>query len=185
MSPILAVLDTHRLSKSILGPNSTLAMAGQRPALETHKLSDILTELGVPFSPTDLHNAGNDATYTLYALILLAIRHAEAGMAEDGLTQNLRGQVEHLRALVRAELEAPRWKPVRRALGAHARHEDKTDEQHPDKNSFNENSHYTSSLDGHSLGQRPSRESRGDARQARKLGSGLEILVSSLRKTTS
>lgn len=178
MSPILAVLDTHRLSKSILGPDSPL-VAGQRPALKTHKLSDILTELGVPFSPLDLHNAGNDATYTLYGLILLAIRHAEAAMAENGSTQDLQEQVERLSALVKAEHEAARWKPVRRALGAHAGHEDKMNKQHPHKNILNENSLYNPSLDGHSLGEHPHGESREDARPARKLGSGLEILASS------
>lgn len=66
----LAVLDTHRLSKAILGPGSPLVVAGQRPALQKHALGDILTELGVAHDKQrDLHNAANDATYTLYALV--------------------------------------------------------------------------------------------------------------------
>lgn len=120
VSPISTILDTHRLSRSILGPNSPLVVTGQRSALEKHSLPDILNELGVPYDTQDLHNAGNDATYTLYALILLVVRYAECIMAEEEEpTQEQLEHAEQLRAFTRAEFEAPRWKPVRRALGAH------------------------------------------------------------------
>lgn len=56
VSPPLAILDTHRLSRSILGPNSLLVIAGQRPALGKHALADILTELRVPYEARDVHS---------------------------------------------------------------------------------------------------------------------------------
>lgn len=142
VSPIAAVLDTHKLCKSILGPNSPLVITGQRPALEKHALSDILTELGVPYNERDLHNAGNDATYTLHALILLAVRYANCMMAEEKPSPEQLEHTERLRAFARVEFEAPRWKPVRRALGAHSREK--------------------------------------GAQSTRKLGSGLELLISAL-----
>lgn len=65
----------------------------------------------MPYSWYDLHNAGNDATYTLYALVMMAARWAEhSGRVAVG---------EGLRAFVEGEVAAPRWRPVRRALGAH------------------------------------------------------------------
>ncbi|KAF3766191.1 hypothetical protein M406DRAFT_330029 [Cryphonectria parasitica EP155] len=117
VSPISAVLDTHRLSRSILGPHSPLVVAGRRPALERHALPDILTEPGVPFDTRDLHNAGNDATYTLHALILLAVRYAECVMAEGEPTQEQLEHVERLRAVARAEFEAPKWKAGQESFG--------------------------------------------------------------------
>ncbi|KAL1868505.1 hypothetical protein Daus18300_005939 [Diaporthe australafricana] len=114
-APVAAVLDTHRLSKSILGPGSPAAE--HHPPLQKHALTDVLTELDVPYSWHHLHNAGNDATYTLHALIMLAIRWAEStDKAREGLTSK---RLEQLRAFAEAELKAPRWKPIRRALGAH------------------------------------------------------------------
>lgn len=111
-----AVLDTHRLSKSILGPGSPAGI--HHPPLQKHALADVLTELGVPYSWHHLHKAGNDATYTLHALIMLAIRWGESiDKAREGPASNL---FEQLREFVEAELmKAPRWKPVERALGAH------------------------------------------------------------------
>lgn len=118
MSPtasIAAVLDTHRLSKAILGPGS--------PATEHHSpiqrfaLTDVLTELSVDHSWHHLHNAGNDATYTLYALLKLGIRWAES--TDEAREGPVSKSLEQLCEFTEAELKAPRWKPVRRALGAH------------------------------------------------------------------
>lgn len=112
---VAAVLDTHRLAKSILGPGSPATK--HRSPIQKYALTDILTELGVAHSWHHLHNAGNDATYTLYALLKLGIRWAES-------TDKARGgpvpkTLEQLREFTEAELNAPRWKPVRRALGAY------------------------------------------------------------------
>ncbi|KAH8755720.1 hypothetical protein F5883DRAFT_570625 [Diaporthe sp. PMI_573] len=75
-SPVAAVLDTHRLSKSILGAGSPATK--HHSPIQKYALTDILTELGVAHSWHHLHNAGNDATYTLYALLRLGIRWAES-----------------------------------------------------------------------------------------------------------
>lgn len=103
-STIFAVIDTYRLSKSILGS-----------ALERHALSDILTELDVPYRLEDLHHAGNDATYTLYALIMLAARHAENMIAEEKGESTLEqlACVDRLRTFAKTEFEALRSKPTR------------------------------------------------------------------------
>lgn len=114
VAPVVAVLDTHRLSKCILGAGSSAAE--KHTPLEHHALSDVLVELGVPHEGRSLHNAGNDATYTLHALILLAIRWAEATGDEEPASTRL----QQLRVFVEAEMKAPKWKPVRRALGAHS-----------------------------------------------------------------
>lgn len=111
---LVAVVDTHRLSKSILGPGS--------PATKNHSpikkfaLTDVLTELEIAHSWYDLHNAGNDATFALYALLKLGIRWAESTKTTEGPTSK---SLEQLCEFTEAELNAPRWKPVRRALGAH------------------------------------------------------------------
>ncbi|ROW13940.1 hypothetical protein VPNG_04161 [Cytospora leucostoma] len=116
--PVAAIVDTYRLSRHILGTESPLNKGGHAP-LQKHALSDVLTELGVPHNWHDLHNAGNDATYTLHALILLAARWAE----HNGETAAAVG----LCAFVEGELAVPRWTPVRKALGAHRAEEELRD----------------------------------------------------------
>ncbi|KUI72149.1 hypothetical protein VM1G_08086 [Cytospora mali] len=108
IAPVAAIIDTYRLSRYILGPDSPL---GKSAPLQKFALWNVLTELGVPYNWYDLHNAGNDATYTLYTLIMLAARWTEykgGAVAAAGL-----------RAFVEGEAAAPRWKPVRNSLGAH------------------------------------------------------------------
>ena len=112
---VVVVLDTHYLSKQVLGPSSPLVIKGQCAALSKYALSDVLTELGCAYDWNDLHNAGNDATYTLHALVKLAIRWAEG----KELIPEQSVQVERLRKIAEAESQAPRWKPFRRALGAY------------------------------------------------------------------
>ncbi|KUI56325.1 hypothetical protein VP1G_10805 [Cytospora mali] len=106
IAPVAAIIDTHRLSRYILGSDSPL---GKSTPLQKFAICNVLTELGIPYNWYDLHNAGNDATYTLYALIMLAARWTEyKGGAAAGL-----------RAFVEGEVAAPRWRPVRNSLGAH------------------------------------------------------------------
>lgn len=78
IAPVAAVLDTHRLSKCNLGTGAGLLAAEKHLPLEHHALLDVLGEFGVPHDGRSLHDAGNDATYTLHGLILLAIRWAES-----------------------------------------------------------------------------------------------------------
>lgn len=113
--PVAVVIDTHYLSKQVLGPSSPLVIKGQCAAPSKYALSDVLTELGCEYDRNDLHNAGNNATYTLHALVKLAIRWAEG----KELTPERSVQVERLRKITEAESQAPRWKPFRRALGAY------------------------------------------------------------------
>ena len=64
VAPIIAVIDTHSLSRCIIS---------DAPGFS---LSNILTHLQCPYKPYELHNAGNDATYTLYVMVLLAVKWA-------------------------------------------------------------------------------------------------------------
>ncbi|KAM0321410.1 hypothetical protein ACHAQA_010126 [Verticillium albo-atrum] len=114
---VVSVLDTHPLSIAIIDSPSSLTAKRhhQSPPIRS-TLSSVLTELGCEHSSYELHNAGNDATYTLHAMLSLAIRWAEGQESTEESTQSL----ERLRAFVKEIRQAPRWKPVRKALGAHA-----------------------------------------------------------------
>ena len=107
IAPIVAVIDTHTLSRHILGSHL--------PAGRGFSLCAVLTTLGCPFQRRELHNAGNDATYTMHAMMMLALKWAEA----KHLTKDQSVNVERLRAFAKAELHGDgRWKPVRQSLGA-------------------------------------------------------------------
>jgi hypothetical protein len=62
---ILAILDTNLIAQNLLGAS--------------FKLGALLTELKCPYNSSDLHNAGNDATFTLHAMLMLAIKSSKAG----------------------------------------------------------------------------------------------------------
>lgn len=101
--PDIKVLDTHSLSRHILTPGG-------------FTLGEVLRRLNCPHEASELHNAGNDATYTLHAVLLLAVKWAR----QQQMTQAQSDHQEIISAFVLREMVAPRWKPVRRALGAHA-----------------------------------------------------------------
>ena len=97
---VLAILDTHLIARNLLGAS--------------FKLGALLAELKCPYKSSDLHNAGNDATFTLHAMLMLAIKSPES--REMGLVQ--REKLERLRAVAQMELyECQRWKPTRKSLG--------------------------------------------------------------------
>lgn len=73
---VAAVLDTHRLRKAILSPGSPATK--HRSPEQKFALTEVLTELSVAHRWHRLHNAGNDATYTLYALLKLGTWWAES-----------------------------------------------------------------------------------------------------------
>lgn len=98
-APITAVIDTHLLSRAILGSSA-----------RGFSLSAVLNELKCPFNPWELHDAGTYATYTLYVMIMLAIRRTETLNIPSSISAN----AQHLRAVARAEMSEghSRWKPV-------------------------------------------------------------------------
>ena len=105
---IIAIIDTHSLSHQILH---------ESPRPSHYTLSGVLARLGCPHNSQDMHNAGNDATYTLYAMLLLAVKWSE----QQGLTTQESKNRDLIRSFVHREInEAPRWGSARRALGAHA-----------------------------------------------------------------
>lgn len=61
IAPVLAILDTHSITRHLLGPNSATPST-------SFQLGALLAEL---------HNAGNNATYTLHAMLILVIRSCE------------------------------------------------------------------------------------------------------------
>jgi hypothetical protein len=75
VAPVVAILDTHGMSRDLLGPESR-SLEGASP-LTVFTLWNVLQELQCPFKPHELHNAGNDATYTLHAMLLLAKRSSK------------------------------------------------------------------------------------------------------------
>jgi hypothetical protein len=110
VAPVLAILDTDLVARNLLGANSSTPMT-------SFKLSAVLAELKCPYESSDLHNAGNDATFTLHAMLMLVIKSSES--REMGLIQ--RENLERLRAVAQMELyEGQRWKPTRKSLGFYA-----------------------------------------------------------------
>jgi hypothetical protein len=98
VAPVVAILDTHGMSRDLLGPESR-SLKGASP-LTAFTLGNVLQELQCPFKPHELHNVGNDATYTLHAMLVLAIRSSE----ERELTAVETVNLERLHLIVRAEL---------------------------------------------------------------------------------
>jgi hypothetical protein len=85
--------------------------------MTSFKLGALLLELKCPYEDSDLHNAGNDATFTLHAMLMLVIRSSENREISCVQKENL----GHLQELVQIELHGcQRWKPTRRALGFYA-----------------------------------------------------------------
>jgi hypothetical protein len=104
----MAVLDTHLLSHQIF---SSLDV---KP--ESFTLSGILTYLQCPYAPREMHNAGNDATFTLHALLRLALKYADS---HYGISEKAAQNRETLQLFVDREINyGRRWEPVRSALGA-------------------------------------------------------------------
>ncbi|KAL3428264.1 QDE-2-interacting protein [Phlyctema vagabunda] len=110
VAPVLAIVDTHFIARS-LSRNDGFAPA------KGFSLGSLLTELGCPFKKSDLHNAGNDATFTLHLLLKLSIKTSEDLDLNSGKEEAL----ERLRTRVQFELyDCAHWEPVRKALGFYA-----------------------------------------------------------------
>jgi hypothetical protein len=102
-APVVAIPDALGMAKHVLGRGYTL--------------SALLNELECPCKASDFHNAGNDATYTLHAMLMLTIKSGEG----RELSLLARKDLDYLRAMVQVGLhECPRWKPPRRPVGFYA-----------------------------------------------------------------
>jgi hypothetical protein len=66
---IVAVIDTHLISRRLL--------------MAPFRLMDILKALGCPYEPHCFHNAGNDAAFTLEAMLMLAIKSCESRILSE------------------------------------------------------------------------------------------------------
>ncbi|EPE30764.1 Ribonuclease H-like protein [Glarea lozoyensis ATCC 20868] len=73
----LYIIDTQKAAQNPLGLTA-------RPSLET-----LLTILEIPHVPSILHVAGNDATYTLRSLLMIAVKDAEMAHGLDDKQQAL------------------------------------------------------------------------------------------------
>ena len=89
--PVIAIMDTHALSHQVFSEN---------PRPSHYTLSGALTRLGCPHDYRELHNAGNGATYALYAILLLAFRWSQ----ERGATGRVAENRERIRAFVQSEV---------------------------------------------------------------------------------
>lgn len=102
--PIVAVLDTHLMRSHLLGTGHA--------ALEA-----ALTGLGCPHQGHELDNGGDGATYTLHAMLLLALQLSEQREETAHETRNRR----LVQVFTDREVnEARRWQPIRGSLGARA-----------------------------------------------------------------
>lgn len=73
-----------------------------------------MTRLGCRHQKHELHNAGNDATFTLYVTLLLEVKWSEE---QEKATQEVKNR-EFIQVFVYCEInEVPRWKPTWRAFG--------------------------------------------------------------------
>jgi hypothetical protein len=110
VTPVLAILDTDLVARNLLESNFSTPITN-------FKLSTLLSELKCPYESSDLHNSGNDATFTLHAMLLLVITSSEC--KETGSIQ--RENLERLQVVAQMELyECQRWKLTRRPLGFYA-----------------------------------------------------------------
>ncbi|CRK16343.1 hypothetical protein BN1708_011737 [Verticillium longisporum] len=105
---VAAILDTYTLGRKILT---------RERATGGYSLTGMLTVLGCPYGPHELHNAGNDATYTLRATLMLA---AVWGDEQESLGEAT-AHHERLRSFAFAEANSlDRWIPVRGSLWPYA-----------------------------------------------------------------
>ena len=109
MSYILAILDTHYISQELVGLD---------PPLQAFSLASLLEAFHLPLRPNELHNAGNDATYTLHLALAFALRESEGGRLSHP-DQHL--VAIRLREVLNGEVATgQKWTPVRQSLGARA-----------------------------------------------------------------
>jgi len=103
IAPIVSIFDTHAMSRHLFGSQSTWSAFSLGAALDNLECS---------YNAGELHNAGNDATFTLHVMLALAIKHAETRQ----LTVEQAEKLELVKVAVQPELDGSyRWKPIRLA----------------------------------------------------------------------
>lgn len=108
IAPVVSLFDTHAMSRHLFGSQSEL-LNGASP-WNCFTLAAALDHFGCSYNAVELHNAGNDATYTLHVMLALVIRHAEIRELTIRQTKNLK----LVKDVARSELNGSyRWKPVR------------------------------------------------------------------------
>lgn len=85
--PVLAILETYLMARNLLGANA-IFLKGTAP-MTRFNLGALLAELKCLYEKLDLHNAGNDATFTLHAMLMLAIRSSESRGLDSVERENL------------------------------------------------------------------------------------------------
>jgi hypothetical protein len=112
----MTIIDTHELAHEAFGKTDN------KPAHFT--LGRLMSHMQYPFTRHELHNAGNDATFTLHAMLGIALMHEEISNRQD-VSEKERGNLQILRLFIEREVShGRRWKPVRRALGAYMTQDD-------------------------------------------------------------
>ena len=95
LAHVLAIIDTHTISRFVFPPYHPTLFP--EPG-QDFSLAGVLAELGCRPHPSELHNAGNDAVFTLYAMLLLAIKRSAARAGE--LTEDESTSLEVIRRVV-------------------------------------------------------------------------------------
>jgi hypothetical protein len=75
IAPILAILDTYLIARNLFKANS-IFLKGTAPTT-SFNLGALLVELECPHKNSDLHNAGNNVTFTLHAISTLVIKSSK------------------------------------------------------------------------------------------------------------
>ncbi|KAH6662024.1 hypothetical protein B0J14DRAFT_687514 [Halenospora varia] len=116
LAHVVAIFDTHLLAKKVFNPRALLR---QRETKERWTVASVLERVNWPYNKHDLHNAGNDATYTMYVLLMLALISRDR--QEDGFTMVEAENNNRLVSMLKFETdERELWKPKRQALGYRA-----------------------------------------------------------------
>lgn len=79
VGPISTIIDTHSMSRFLFPPYHPNRALGPG---QDFSLAGVLAELGSLPHRSEFHNAGNDAMYSLYAMLLLAIKEGTAREAK-------------------------------------------------------------------------------------------------------
>lgn len=79
VGPILTIIDTHSISRYLFPPYRPDRAPGPG---QDFSLAGVLAKFGCVPPRSEFHNAGNDAVYSLYAMLLLAIKEGIAREAK-------------------------------------------------------------------------------------------------------
>ena len=110
---VIGVVDTHLIARSIVRAE-VISENATALVVTNFTLGAILTGLAIPHNKFDLHNAANDATLTLHAVLTFAVRSCNNQNLGNREKENLRQS----RQLIQWELyERQHWVPKRTALG--------------------------------------------------------------------